>query len=534
MSRRNRMLMVTGLMMSCPPIWAASLGTGFTYQGHLRQNGEPYTGPVSLTFTLWDAESGGTQVGGPSTTSAEAANGLFTATVNGLNEFGEGAFSGDERFLEITINGETLPMRQRIAPAPHALFAPGGGGGDSIWELSGTDAFYTEGDVGIGVVDPARRLHVRGNNGVIRIDRDVDQTSLTLVRTAPGNFDSVWKTYNVGVLSTALGNGALQISDFGTNVAGPGTPRLTIASGGNVGIGTTTPGQRLSVDGMIESLGASGGFKFPDGTVQITAAIGGGGGDSVWSLNGADAYYAAGYVGIGTNLPSAPLEVVGSAKASSFSVANPNNAAATVNLNWLNDVARIRVGGSGTGAQNGFSIQSTGDEVLLRVTDNPTEVGIATDNPMAKLHVKESTTGLQAGALENDDIIVEAQDAAVGLYSTSQGAWGSAIALKEVTSGETPGQIVDTWGIARQTSTDGSKLHFTYGPSDNYATNPATMVFDADGHVGIGTATPERELDIKGSVLVDGAGNVPLILTDNSVYGAGLVMGDCFNCPSAN
>ena len=38
---------------------------------------------------------------------------------------------------------------------------------------------------------------------------------------------------------------------------------------GNVGIGTTTPGQALSVSGVIESL--SGGFAFPDGTVQATA-----------------------------------------------------------------------------------------------------------------------------------------------------------------------------------------------------------------------------------------------------------------------
>jgi hypothetical protein len=39
-----------------------------------------------------------------------------------------------------------------------------------------------------------------------------------------------------------------------------------------VGIGTSSPGQRLSVSGVIES--TSGGIKFPDGSVQSTAAFG--------------------------------------------------------------------------------------------------------------------------------------------------------------------------------------------------------------------------------------------------------------------
>jgi hypothetical protein len=38
----------------------------------------------------------------------------------------------------------------------------------------------------------------------------------------------------------------------------------------NVGIGTITPNQKLSVNGTVES--TSGGFKFPDGTVQSAAA----------------------------------------------------------------------------------------------------------------------------------------------------------------------------------------------------------------------------------------------------------------------
>jgi hypothetical protein len=44
-------------------------------------------------------------------------------------------------------------------------------------------------------------------------------------------------------------------------------------SSGKVGIGTVTPASPLTVAGMIES--RSSGFKFPDGTVQATAAVSG-------------------------------------------------------------------------------------------------------------------------------------------------------------------------------------------------------------------------------------------------------------------
>src|SRR5688572_14897256 len=40
---------------------------------------------------------------------------------------------------------------------------------------------------------------------------------------------------------------------------------------GRIGLGTSLPSSRITVLGVIESLG--GGFKFPDGTVQTTAGV---------------------------------------------------------------------------------------------------------------------------------------------------------------------------------------------------------------------------------------------------------------------
>ena len=47
------------------------LGTGFTYQGQLKQNGQPYNGSANLIFKLFDAATGGNLLG--------------TQTLNGVN-----------------------------------------------------------------------------------------------------------------------------------------------------------------------------------------------------------------------------------------------------------------------------------------------------------------------------------------------------------------------------------------------------------------------------------------------------------------
>jgi hypothetical protein len=73
--------------------------------------------------------------------------------------------------------------------------------------------------------------------------------------------------------------------------------------------------------------------------------------------SGSSVYYADGHVGIGTDAPESPLHVEGRIRSAgdgaAVTVYNPQNAGASVNLNWLNNVARIRVAGNGLGADAG-------------------------------------------------------------------------------------------------------------------------------------------------------------------------------------
>jgi len=50
-------------------------------------------------------------------------------------------------------------------------------------------------------------------------------------------------------------------------------------------------------------------------------------------------------------------------------VGNPNDSDGLVNLGWSNNIARLRVGGTGTGGANGFVLQSISDQILLRAVD---------------------------------------------------------------------------------------------------------------------------------------------------------------------
>ena len=69
----------------------------------------------------------------------------------------------------------------------------------------------------------------------------------------------------VGDLNTGIFS--LGADSIGFSTAG--ILRMSIDNMGNVGIGTTTPGERLTVAGIIHS--TTGGFRFPDGTIQTTA-----------------------------------------------------------------------------------------------------------------------------------------------------------------------------------------------------------------------------------------------------------------------
>jgi hypothetical protein len=122
----------------------AAVGTVFTYQGLLRDGSGPVNATCDLQFKLWDAASGGAQVGG--TILLEdvlLADGLFTARL----DFGAAAFRGQARYLEVAAScpagSAFVPLpRQELTGSPYALWALG-----APWSgLEGVPADLADGD----------------------------------------------------------------------------------------------------------------------------------------------------------------------------------------------------------------------------------------------------------------------------------------------------------------------------------------------------------------------------------------------------
>lgn len=116
-----------GLICSCVKIGrAASLGTAFTYQGHLYDANNVANDLYDFQFRLYDSASDGNQIGGDvNVPDVDVIDAYFAVEM----DFGLGVFDGNARWLEIGVRQggledpnqyTALVPRQEIKPTPYA------------------------------------------------------------------------------------------------------------------------------------------------------------------------------------------------------------------------------------------------------------------------------------------------------------------------------------------------------------------------------------------------------------------------------
>ena len=257
----------------------------FTYQGQLTQGGQPVSATCSMTFRLFDAVAGGSQVGLPITANITATDGLFTANL----DFGAGAFDGNERWLDIAVQcpGDGAPVnlgRQALTATPYALYALNAAMLDG---MRSSDFFQ----IGGNAVSADAILGTTSNHGLeIRIN---DQRVLTLLphATSP-NLVGGHSANTVGseVFGAVIGGGGSSayhnsvIANFGTVSGG----RRNTTSGAFATVGG---GDKNIASGYLATVG--GGFN---NTASMDFATVGGGDKNIAS--GDFATVGGGYINI--------------------------------------------------------------------------------------------------------------------------------------------------------------------------------------------------------------------------------------------
>ena len=312
MLTKIRFVFVVAGLLTC--VWSArAQSTEFTYQGRLLSGDVPASGSYDFEFALFDADTGGNQLGSTFSLSAvNVNNGVFSVRIDFGNQF-----PGASRFLEIHVKEAgsatfaVLSPRQAISSAPYSIKSLNatnadsatnatnantavnatqlGGVGASQYVLT-TDARLTNqrpptansinyiwngttqqagssfnitgngligGSVGIGTTNPITKLYVAG--GPI----STDSLFGFQIRDTANPANTPFAMLNFFNSGTDLGLSNFRAAGiiFATNTTtGSATARMYVNNAGNVGINNMTPQDKLDVGGIVRvrTLGAAG------------------------------------------------------------------------------------------------------------------------------------------------------------------------------------------------------------------------------------------------------------------------------------
>jgi hypothetical protein len=320
-------ILVLGLMVCLAKVSeAAPMGTTFTYQGRLLDANNVANGLYDFEFELYDAPSDGNQLGSTiDINDLDVIDGYFTVEL----DFGSSVFDGNSVWLETTVahaDGSdpcTLSPRQELTPVPYALQTRG---------IFVDDA----GNVGVGTTSPEGKLAVHDNNG------DLSKATIVIDNSNVIGHDILDFRFlgaTQARIRKANGGGLF----FGTEDVQPvnfyvhGGTEMIIQNDGSVGIGTTNPSSKLTVqDGSILVKNTLADTSFAEIRLQKTSIFGADwemftGSDTggvyrtslvFWNVDPKMVIRNNGNVGIGTASPTYKLDISSGAEAFRVGQAN--------------------------------------------------------------------------------------------------------------------------------------------------------------------------------------------------------------------
>ena len=327
-----------------------------------------------------------------------------------------------------------------------------------------TKMVITDSGVGIGYNNPQNSIHVLGNSSIPNV-------GLTLQA-----HDTVNAIANINLMSRLADNNnkTVELRAYRGNLA-----ILGDSGYGNVGIGYTSPNEKLHVNGYIE---ASSGFKLASHPVLIYDGFDGGyatqlgstgtstlDATQIFAGGSLQATFKGGKVGIGTSLPNSPLEVSNGTENHRIAFGAgevylmARNASAYINQEYIAN-QHIFTGYGDNSSNEAMRIDSSG-HVMIGTTTNSYGTGKFTirANPGGPATSGNSTTNVGLRIATNSS---NSQSLDFGVYNG--GAYGSWIQAKN--------------------SGDSSNYPIVLNPNG--------------GKVGIGRSSPDQTLDVDGDIRI--------------------------------
>ncbi|MFC1478558.1 tail fiber domain-containing protein, partial [Candidatus Margulisiibacteriota bacterium] len=398
-----------------------------------------------------------------STTNVEVnvIQGVYSVSLGDANNpITPNVLSGDNAYLQITVEGETLLPRMKINSVGYALQAGAVTGEENV--------FPSDGNVGIGTTAPGHKLVVTGAS----TDFGVDVSSAWPVLRPAG-------TGAEDIEISGIGNGGnVLISAPGTSGAGSdirfrtqGSEVVRIRNDGNVGIGDDTPATKLEVAGTVSANAFIG-----DGSALTGVSSTDTGWNHIATENivlgskylsgdgdGEGVFVSAnGNVGIGTADPASKLETAGTIRSSGYAAPSVGSGSG-VEMAWYEggNYGFVQAYDRTNTIYENMIVGANGNQLFLKSNG---DVGIGTTNPSHRLTVFAAGGGT--------DI--------------------------KITDGET----------------NEKTLMIGYNTSDNYGRIQVTeqnvayrnLALNANGgNVGIGTSDPDGKLHVEGDTYIGDA-----------------------------
>jgi hypothetical protein len=393
------------------------------------------------------------------------------------------------------------------------------------------------GNVGIGITAPTSPLYIQSPSGV------QDALSINGYSATNSNSPVIKFSNGGGINILRIGSGASTGESWINSYAGihfgtgdssatfQGSEKMTITSGGNVGIGTSTPAAKFNIFGTGELTRLEGGASqtylsvYNAGTRKGYVGTGGGGVNMILNAdNGENILLQGTNIGIGTSTPAAKVNIT-----STGELIRLEGGASQTYMTFYNGGTRKGYVGTGASGQDIYLVADSGNNISffngssenVRITSSG-NVGIGTTTPSRKLSV-------------TDDGIYSA-------YFTGRVGIGTANPTEQLTlqalssnntgisflniNGTEIGSVRTSVGGNLKLNLDGYSTYGVHLPTGLSIGSSATSVIPPtggaiiSGNVGIGTTAPAQTLSVAGNMRLTGA----LFDTNNASGTLGMVL----------